>query len=209
MTAAPKLVSIAAAADRVPDGGTIAIGGPADGRRPLAILRALARRSWTPGALLAWAPFPEAALVGATATVLTPEQIAFAAPDVFLLHAAAADEAGDVLLDDLPDAWYADRAITRAAGCVVATVEQLVSAETVRRRPRDLVAESERVRAVVHTPFGAHPLGYRGRYPADPSGSLAGPDSADHWEYLNAVGFARLLHRCSLPEGEITHDGME
>lgn len=199
-----KVVPIAEAVAGIPDGVTVAIGGPASARRPLALLRALARRSWRPGVLLAWTPLPEAALVGSTATVLAPEEIAAAAPEILLLHAAAADETGNVLLNDLPDAWHADRVIARATGGVVASVEQLVSTETIRRRPRDLVAEGERVRGVVHAPFGAHPLGYPGRYPADPTADQAGPPTTDHWEYLDAIGFARLVRRSTIPQGDIT-----
>lgn len=200
-----KITSIDEAAARIPDGATVAIGGPEGARRPLALLRALARGSWRPGAVLSWAPAPEAVgLLTTQVRVVSPVELAAAEPDVLLLQAEAADEFGAVLLDDEPDAWHADRIVARAAGGVIASVEQLVSPATVRRRSRDLVVGPDRVQAIVHAPFGAHPLGYPGRYPPDPGADLAAPDAADHWAYLDAVGFARLVRRSTISEGDGT-----
>ncbi|MHB1234611.1 MAG: hypothetical protein ACYCZK_02940 [Microbacteriaceae bacterium] len=124
-----------------------------------------------------------------------------AAADVLLLHAAAAAVTGDVLLDDEPDSWYADREFATAVEYVIVSVEQLVSADTAAGRPRDLLIPSGRVRAVVHAPFGSHPLSYPDRYPADPASSVEGPGARDHWSYLDQVGFARLVRRASSNNG--------
>ena len=96
-----------------------------------------------------------------------------------------------------PDEWYADRLLAASSGAVIATVEQLVSPATAAARPRDLVVRREQVAAFTHTPFGAHPLGFAGRYPADPERAVEGPDTPDHWAYLDAIGYARLVRRAT------------
>jgi acyl CoA:acetate/3-ketoacid CoA transferase alpha subunit len=197
------LVTPAQAAAMGPDGATIAVGGPQSGRRPLALLRALRHAGVRTGTLLALAPLPEAVpLIGVDALVVEPAELARRRPTAFLVHADAADEDGNVLLDDAPDAWLADRDTAATADIVIASVEQLVSPATVRRRRRELLIGHERVRALVHAPFGAHPLSFPGRYPADPGADVLGPVVEDHWAYLDAVGFARLVRRATLSEGE-------
>lgn len=183
----------------IPAGAAIAIAGPAHERRPLALVRELARQGKRPARLLARTAGPEEELLGIPLEIVPsvrPPEV-----DVVLLHADAASVSGDVLLVDDPDTWYADRELSRSAR-VIASVEQLVSADTVAVRPRDLLVRGEGVLAVVHAPFGAHPLRYPGRYPADPGARATGPEAADHWAYLDAVGFARLLRRATIPDRE-------
>ncbi len=180
----------------LPSGATVAIGGSEHQRRPLALVRELTRLGFDPGRLLSRSDGPEGTMLG------TPLEVVPAGEplksDVLLLHADAATEAGDVLLAADPDDWFADRELAYGTRQVIASVEQLVSNETAISRPRDQIASGERVVAVVHTPYGSHPLSFPGRYPADAEFAVAGPDVLDHWAYLDAVGFARLTRRATI-----------
>lgn len=191
--------SIAEALREIPDLATIAIAGPAHRRRPLALVRELARQGLKPGRLLAHTAGPEGQMLGVPLEIV-PDLRPLDA-DVLLLHADAASSSGDVLLVDHPDVWYADRQFAATTGRVIASVEQLVSPETVADQPRDHLAGGEHVVAIVHAPFGAHPLAYPGRYPADESTGLNLQDAHDHWTYLDKVGFARLLRIATTYEG--------
>ncbi|NUU08463.1 CoA-transferase [Leifsonia sp. C5G2] len=190
-----RLVSLAEAARAVPDGAVVAIGGPAQARRPLALVRALARQGTRLSRLLARTDGPEGDLLGVPLELMPDGEALHA--DVLLLHADAATLAGDLLLVADPDEWYADRLLGAGAGRVIATVEQLVSPATALGRPRDLVVPGEHVVALAHTPFGAHPLAFAGRYPADPQATVEGPEAEDHWAYLDAIGYARLVRRAT------------
>jgi len=196
IVAEQRLRTIADALAEVPEGATVAIGGRADSRRPLALVRELVRQGRRPGRVLARQAGPEGGLLGVPLEVVPGPRPLEA--DVVLLHADAASLGGDVLLADDPDAWFEDRATARAGGRVIVSVEQVVSLATVADRPRDLLLRGAEVLAVVHAPFGAHPLGFPGRYPADPARAGV-PAAADHWQYLDAVGFARLVRRSTLP----------
>lgn len=122
-------------------------------------------------------------------------------PDVVLIHADAADEDGNVLLSDDPDTWRNDSDLVAAGATVIASVERLVSPLTIAESPRDRIVSSACVSAVVHAPYGAHPLAYPGLYPADPA-APALPPAADHWEYLDTVGIARLIYRSTSQQGD-------
>ncbi|KRC51988.1 hypothetical protein ASE16_02675 [Leifsonia sp. Root227] len=185
---------IADAIESIPAGATVAIAGRERERRPLALLRELARQGRRPARLLARTPGPEGALLDLPLELVPLANQLMA--DFVLLHADAASVHGDVLLVDDPDNWYADRELA-ATGKVIVSVEQLVSQDTIVARPRDRLVPASRVEAVVHAPFGSHPLAFPGRYPADPMADLTGPPTEDHWAYLDAVGFARLNRRAT------------
>lgn len=197
-----RVRTIAEAVAAISESTTVAIAGPAAERRPSALVRQLARWGVRPARVLSRTAGPEGGMLGVPFEVVPVGRPLEA--DIVLLHADAASLDGDVLLADDPDVWFEDRALARAIGNVIVSVEQLVSCETVTERRRDLLLRGEEVAAVVHTPFGAHPLGFAGRYPADPDSPVVAP-AGDHWDYLDAVGFARLTRRATIhqpsPEG--------
>jgi glutaconate CoA-transferase subunit A len=121
------------------------------------------------------------------------------APDVVLLHADAADEDGNVLLVDDPDVWRNDGDLVAAGRTVIVSVERLVSRLTTADSPRDRIVAGSHVAAVVHAPFGAHPLAYPGRYAADDAPAIA--PAADHWAYLDQAGISRLIFRSTTRQG--------
>jgi len=124
--------------------------------------------------------------------------VAAVRPSVALVHAEAADEDGTVLLSDATETWADDRELALAAELVIVSVERLVSRLAVVSRPRDVLLDGARVAAIVHAPFGAHPLPYPGEYPADDV-AAPGEPSDDHWAYLDAVGIGRLITLASAP----------
>jgi glutaconate CoA-transferase, subunit A len=75
-------------------------------------------------------------------------------PDVALIHAQRADEAGNVQF------WGIDgdtREGALAAGKVIATVEEIVPSEVVRSAPEKTIVPAHRVAALSVVPGGAHP----------------------------------------------------
>jgi len=79
-------------------------------------------------------------------------------PDVVLLHGAAADAHGNVVLAaPYGEAQWGSLA---ARDGVIATVERLVSTEEIRRMSRLVKVPAHVVRAVCVVPFGAHPYGF-------------------------------------------------
>jgi acyl CoA:acetate/3-ketoacid CoA transferase alpha subunit/acyl CoA:acetate/3-ketoacid CoA transferase beta subunit len=79
-------------------------------------------------------------------------------PDVVLLHGAAADEFGNVVLA----APYGEGQVGALAstGGVIATVEKVVSTEEIRRLNTLTRIPGHVVRAVCEVPYGAHPYGF-------------------------------------------------
>jgi len=128
-------------------------------------------------------------------------------PDVTLLHAHAADEAGNVyargLLGEVKEAAF-------AAGRVVVSVEEVVSERWLREDRDHLLIPGFRVDAVVACPFGAHPSYALGRYDRDTAFYLEWDDisraadrtrawldrhiygTADHEGYLALLPAGRL-----------------
>ena len=101
-------------------------------------------------------------------------------PDVALIHARAADEAGNLWIEDPTT----DLAIAGAARRIVATVE-----ERLPRVPRATIP-SFMVDMVVEEPRGAWPTGCPGLYPADEAHLqryLALAEEESEKEYLEAV----------------------
>jgi len=228
----PVISSIADAIATIPQGAVVGIAGAADLRRPLALVRELARQGRTDVRLVGWADGPEADLIGCeplsvvppqafqaaalgvdflpgptaggSTTVVSPvsgetyDVIASVRPDVVLIHADSADENGTVILSDDPVTWRNDSDLVAAGVTVIASVEQLVSGLAIAEAGRDRIADG--VSAVVHTPFGSHPIAYPGRYPAD--GDAAVAPAADHWSYLDKLGVARLIYRSTAQPGD-------
>lgn len=126
-------------------------------------------------------------------------------PDVTVLHAHAADPAGNVLLRT-GRRFPVDMDLELAMGArkLIVCVEQVVSARTTRAECRDLVLEAERVDHVVEVPFGSWPAACAGRYAADNNAleelAAAGPDAVfpgrfagkDHAAMLSSLGSLRL-----------------
>jgi glutaconate CoA-transferase subunit A len=75
-------------------------------------------------------------------------------PDVALIHAQRADEAGNVQF------WGIDgdtREGALAADTVIATVEEIVSTDVIRESPERTIVPAHRVASVSLVPGGAHP----------------------------------------------------
>ncbi|MGQ9368322.1 CoA transferase subunit A [Azospirillum sp. ST 5-10] len=133
-------------------------------------------------------------------------------PDVAIIHAHAADAAGNVQLD--AERWHdtsPDVMIAKSARTVIVSVEQIVSEETVRSRPIDTILPRVDVTCVVEAPYGAHPCCCDARYDYDlehlrayheasatAEGFQAWLDTyvhapADNWAYLDTIGMASLM----------------
>lgn len=85
-------------------------------------------------------------------------------PDVAILHAQRADDEGTT------QAWGLTGVLKEAAFAarrVVVVVEEIVSAEVIRRDPNRTLLPGFRVDAVVEEPFGAHPSYVQGYYDRD------------------------------------------
>lgn len=85
-------------------------------------------------------------------------------PDVAIVHVQRADEYGNA------HAW-GNLGVTRD-GClasrhIIATVEEIVSPEVIRRDPNRVITAGFRVSAVVHRPWGGHPSPVPGYYNRD------------------------------------------
>lgn len=144
-------------------------------------------------------------------------------PDFALIHAHTADEYGNLQLDE--SNWMdnsVDTYIARSAKKVIASVEQIVSSDHIRRHPLQTLLPRRVVSAVVHAPFGAHPCccdsryGYdqeelRSYYEASKSPETFEKylqskvyDVEDNWGYLDRVGVAKLLEAATraVPQAE-------
>jgi glutaconate CoA-transferase, subunit A len=128
-------------------------------------------------------------------------------PDVALLHAQCADADGNLQLFGLPGDSVEGALASRQ---VIATVEEIVAPEVIRRRPDRTVVPGFRVAAVSHVPFGAYPAYVDGYYDRDDQAyrdwdalardpaALGGwidrtiRDTPDFTAYLKLVGNARL-----------------
>jgi acyl CoA:acetate/3-ketoacid CoA transferase beta subunit len=81
--------------------------------------------------------------------------IAPLAPDVTFVHGLAADTAGNVLV--CPPYYDAKWAALAAKRAVIATVETIVSPETIRRHAALVQIPAERITCVCEMPLGGHP----------------------------------------------------
>lgn len=132
-------------------------------------------------------------------------------PDVALIHAAHADPYGNV---QFVGSGMGDRAHHRAATTTIVTVERVVPNEEIRKNP--IATALWNVDMVVRAPYGSHPFqspgfylhdeafleeylaaaraaiaGDRGPFDAFLERYVFGP--ANHAEYLQTVGFPRIL----------------
>lgn len=103
--------------------------------------------------------------------------------DVAVLHAAVSDSFGNV---QHHGTGYGDRAIYAAADRTIVTVERLVSNQTIRSNP--LATTVPGADAVVRVPYGAHPFGSDGFYPADTAAIGEYVDAADEWRRTGERG---------------------
>ena len=128
------------------------------------------------------------------------------APDVSFLHALQADTEGNLLLDEKED----DCLLAQASRVVVASADEIVTPEALRRAPYGVRLSAIHVTALVHAPGGAHPTACRGRYGLDEAHireylRLAASDDSfrdylqryvfdltDHGAYLGEAGLAAL-----------------
>ena len=95
-------------------------------------------------------------------------------PDVALIHCHRADRFGNLQMD--PTAVWPDIGIMpKAANKVIATVEEIVDTEVLRKSPERTFLPGFMVDAVVEVPFGAHPTSFNPRY---------GYDTAFHQEWI-------------------------
>ena len=132
-------------------------------------------------------------------------------PDVALIHAARADAYGNV---QFVGSGMGDRALHRAAKKTIVTVERIVPNEEIRKDP--LATALWNVDAIVRAPYGSHPYQSPGFYLHDEAhlndyltaaraavkGDRGPFDAyldryifrpANHAEYLQTVGFQRIL----------------
>ena len=84
-------------------------------------------------------------------------------PDVSLIHALQADAEGNLLLDEKED----DFLLAQASRVVVASTEEIVGGDALRRAPYGVRLSAIYVTALVQVPGGAHPTACRGRYGID------------------------------------------
>lgn len=129
-------------------------------------------------------------------------------PDIALVHAARADEDGNIQLFG-PNALIQDQ--VRAAREVVVSVEEIVPNRVTRTASASTVVPGFLVDTIVWAPFGAHPTGLYSYYGADKahlaeyyeaSRTESGTNEyleryvwsvkGDHWEYLRRIGQPRL-----------------
>lgn len=128
-------------------------------------------------------------------------------PDVTILHAHRADQAGNIQIQglntDVRDAAY-------AADTVIATVEELVSRETIQSNPNLTVVPGSEIDYLSEEPFGAHPSYVQDYYDSDrgvfewreiAESEADVADWLDEWvyslpdreAYIKKVGAERLL----------------
>jgi len=129
-------------------------------------------------------------------------------PDVAIIHAARADQLGNVQLFGTTSVIEEQ---ARAAGLVIVTVEEIVDTDVIRRQPEMTLLPAFMVDMLVHVPYGAYPTGVYGYYDHDAAhladyyaASRSDADTAawidrwvhglpDHFDYLDAVSISRLL----------------
>ena len=140
-------------------------------------------------------------------------------PDVALIHCHRADRFGNLQMD--PTAVWPDIGIMpKAANKVIATVEEIVDTEVLRKSPERTFLPGFMVDAVVEVPFGAHPTSFNPRYGYDTAfhqewiAVARDPEGAELWmeryiyepdtqeEYLDRVGGVSRLEE--LKRWEIT-----
>lgn len=133
--------------------------------------------------------------------------------DVVFIHASQADEYGNVQHLGAP---FLDPLLAQAGKTVIVEVEKIVPAEVIRSQPEKTTLISEYVDAIVHVPYGAHPMASHNYYRVDEqhlkdyvriakactkgdtaafteyvSNFIDGP--SNHTSYLEKIGLERLF----------------
>ena len=85
-------------------------------------------------------------------------------PDVSILHAQVADEMGNVVIEGFTTH---DTEMAKASRAVIVSCEELVSSDVTRRHPERTTIPYLFVDAVVHQPWGAHPMSTYRHYQHD------------------------------------------
>jgi glutaconate CoA-transferase subunit A len=86
-------------------------------------------------------------------------------PDVAFVHVQRADRLGNCQIDGYP---HMDGDIAQAATTVLATAEEIVSEDEIRRRPDRTVIPGFMVDALCHVPYGSYPHECYGLYDSEP-----------------------------------------
>ncbi|MGH6902202.1 MAG: CoA transferase subunit A [Geminicoccaceae bacterium] len=159
-------IGLAHAFRRAAEGGTIEVEDWTNFAMVLRLHAAALGVPFLPAATMAGGDLPAAVNVRTVTCPYSGEELSAIPalqPDVALLHAQCADVDGNLQLFGLPGDSVEGALASRK---VIATVEEIVAPETIRRRPDRTVVPGFRVAAVSHVPFGAYPAyvdGYYGR----------------------------------------------
>ena len=122
-------------------------------------------------------------------------------PDVAIIHATRADHTGNVQIEGTSGT---DVEMMRAAKKRIASVEEIVSPEEIRKNPYKTKVPKFQVDMVIEAPMGAHPCACAPSYVFDPwhimkyMQAAASPETfkqyideyvmKPEWEYLEAIG---------------------
>lgn len=118
-------------------------------------------------------------------------------PDIALLHAAAADEFGNVR--HIGGAGWLDASLFRAADRTIVQVERVVPNESIRANPA--ATTFALADAIVHAPYGAHPFASRGFHLQDQDHLRLYLDAATRAAAGDGEGLTNYLNRyCREPE---------
>jgi glutaconate CoA-transferase, subunit A len=194
MSAASKIVSLADAVGLINNADSVAVGGHAGRRPPMALVREIIRQGRKDLRLLCWDKGPAfelliAAGCGESIAAGDPEtrdriraislglpsasgtwdsHFRTLRPDFVLLHAQWADAGGNVRF--ALDQWEAelpDLLFAKVGAKVIVSVEQVVSSQAIALRRTDPHLSGEAVACIVEAPYGAYPAACDTRYGAD------------------------------------------
>lgn len=148
----------------------------------------------------------------------TGEKVALiraAKPDVAIVHAQCADSEGNTIVYG---SKLCDFECAMAARKTIVTVEEILPRSVINRQPELTTIPGFKVDAVVHVPYGAHPLSCYKYYDYDDDHILLYKSYAkkgeeafkeylneyvyniDHWEYLKKIGIKKLYELKADPE---------
>lgn len=129
--------------------------------------------------------------------------VSAAKADFTLIHGYVGDEYGNVQMPVIRDSDDIDNLFAMASKRLIVTVERIVPHETIARHPLLTYIPHNLVEAIVHSPFGAHPVACDAFYDADDEHLETYVDMArngrsdeylqrflqkNEWDYLAAVG---------------------
>lgn len=130
--------------------------------------------------------------------------------EVCILHVPVADEFGNVQVETGGGGSNEPDKVKSATEMVIISAEEIVTNERIREAPGKTIIPGHLVDAVVHAPFGAHPLGVSRRYRPDVENLksysklvLSGNEQEflskfllepkDHYDYLDRIGIEKLF----------------